>query len=358
MGTRQRRKDSYALLASAENDKFFERYALCSLFMENASLPKTKKNTYACYPNEIVENFLFLGDQTHGHEARYTQSLGITHIIDVTNKQSSKTHCKEYNINYLAINIADSEEEAIEEHFHSVRAFVQPPSNAADTTAVDELMPRKTKVLIHCWAGISRSTTMVLACLMFGNGSTRLTLKQAVEHVASQRPMIHPNDGFMQKLMNLELSLFQENSIASNDEFLEVIKKKARYWSQAATLENDFDRVPIAAWKNRVTDDLSMSGAETEGESKERKAKEKREFLKRGQGKTIVKAASNLDSNEKVNSNNVPTKKDDVNKVADKPWLKKKKGVVRSNSARGGDDTTTTQAPTTTIEANTQVSEE
>jgi len=48
-------------------------------------------------------------------------------------------------------------------------------------------------VLVHCFAGVSRSATIVIAYLMQEHG---LTLTDALMHVRKQRYFINPNDGF------------------------------------------------------------------------------------------------------------------------------------------------------------------
>jgi len=52
---------------------------------------------------------------------------------------------------------------------------------------------RGNKVLVHCMAGMSRSTTVVLAFLI---AHEKWSLKRAYHHSLCRRPMIFPNDGF------------------------------------------------------------------------------------------------------------------------------------------------------------------
>ena len=60
------------------------------------------------------------------------------------------------------------------------------------------------KVLVHCAAGISRSTTTVLAFLMRTRG---MTLINAFALTRNKRPVVWPNDGFMSQLANLEMQV-------------------------------------------------------------------------------------------------------------------------------------------------------
>ncbi|CAH1800051.1 unnamed protein product [Owenia fusiformis] len=66
------------------------------------------------------------------------------------------------------------------------------------------------KVLVHCNAGISRSTSLILAYLM---KHRNMTLKQAHSHVKQQRQFVRPNPGFWKQLVAYEKKLKGTNSI-------------------------------------------------------------------------------------------------------------------------------------------------
>jgi protein-tyrosine phosphatase len=62
---------------------------------------------------------------------------------------------------------------------------------------MDEAIESGGVVLVHCHAGISRSSSTVISYLM---RKYDLTLKDAIEHTRSQRWFINPNPGFMKQL--------------------------------------------------------------------------------------------------------------------------------------------------------------
>jgi protein-tyrosine phosphatase len=62
---------------------------------------------------------------------------------------------------------------------------------------IDNELAMGNKVLVHCFAGISRSATIVIAYLMWKN---RWAFSKAYEYVKSKRPIVDPNFGFITQL--------------------------------------------------------------------------------------------------------------------------------------------------------------
>lgn len=58
-------------------------------------------------------------------------------------------------------------------------------------------MNNKIKILFHCFAGISRSSTMAIAFLCKSKG---YKLEDAYNLVLSKRSIVRPNDGFIKQL--------------------------------------------------------------------------------------------------------------------------------------------------------------
>ena len=62
-------------------------------------------------------------------------------------------------------------------------------------------LQKGTNVFVHCFAGVSRSSSIVIAYIMY---KYKLTLEEAFQYVKSKRPIVQPNPGFMQQLKRLE----------------------------------------------------------------------------------------------------------------------------------------------------------
>lgn len=78
----------------------------------------------------------------------------------------------------------------------------------ADLIESNSMRGRRT--LVHCVAGISRSASLCIAYLMKYH---RMSLRSAHDHVRSRRPVIRPNTGFWEQLIEYEYSLRGRNSI-------------------------------------------------------------------------------------------------------------------------------------------------
>lgn len=75
---------------------------------------------------------------------------------------------------------------------------------------INEVVKKNGIVLVHCVAGISRSTSMILAYLM---KHKRMRLRDAHALVRSKRSFIRPNLGFWKQLIDYEVNLFGTNSV-------------------------------------------------------------------------------------------------------------------------------------------------
>jgi protein-tyrosine phosphatase len=83
----------------------------------------------------------------------------------------------------------------------------------AVTRFIDDELKNGGRVLVHCVAGVSRSTTLVLAYLIRYRG---FTLLDAFDLVAERRRIAWPNDGFYRQLISYERSLKNKNHVKSD----------------------------------------------------------------------------------------------------------------------------------------------
>lgn len=261
-------------------ESFYQKYSQCSdlFLLENYRRKDacTFKNRGSYYASEIVSDFLFLGDYTNGSNKDQLKALGITHLVDVTGHETSRNVCELLGIEYLPINIWDMENVNLLEYVDEVSNFLRKAQGVPGQRA-----------LVHCRAGWSRSTSFVLAFLM---NSLGFTLSDAYICTVKQRPMICPNDGFRDQLCSYEESLFGKRSVENADVALTLLRKYGLLWTdQTTSVETDFDRIPIQAFKKKINATMYELPSEQQPENmdnhEEKPLKPKKPFLKRGEGK-------------------------------------------------------------------------
>ncbi|CAF1087911.1 unnamed protein product [Adineta ricciae] len=126
------------------------------------------------------------------------QRLGITYILNVAIESSPIVYPK--HVKLEKFEITDFPTTPISHYFHTLTDKIHAHLSAN----------KQNKVLVHCMAGISRSTTIVCAYLMrFLN----LSLREAYLLCKRHRPICFPNLGFWNQLISYEFQLKRENSV-------------------------------------------------------------------------------------------------------------------------------------------------
>ena len=167
-------------------------------------------------------------------------------------------------LKYLRIPIVDTATTQIFKYFEQSCRFIQ--------SAIDS----KSKILIHCRHGQSRSASIMAAWLILNN---RMSVEEALKFIKSKRPRISPNDGFVAQLnewfahCNLDKMndkvLFVDNAKKSDSSYYlypSTNKEEAqRYqpqrvqgasvWNTGATMET-FD---YSEWMKQRIESLLMS---------------------------------------------------------------------------------------------------
>lgn len=133
-------------------------------------------------PDKITEN-IFQGGYKSSENKDLLKSLLITHILVVSSELSINFPD---DFQYLRISINDDELSDIKQHFEKAFEFIE---NCINNNG---------KILIHCAAGISRSSTITCSYLIKKN---KITYKEALEIVRNGRKISTPNSGFEKQLL-------------------------------------------------------------------------------------------------------------------------------------------------------------
>lgn len=136
------------------------------------------KNGCEVYPG------LYLGNAAFASDVELLTGLGITHIVNCA-KEVPDYFKGDFNFQYLHLMLHDIPNENITRFFELSRNFIK------------ESLDNRKIVLVHCWAGISRSVTVVIYYLVNTLG---ISVKDALAMIRKSRPVANPNPGFIKQL--------------------------------------------------------------------------------------------------------------------------------------------------------------
>ncbi|KAF4142028.1 Dual specificity phosphatase catalytic domain-containing protein [Phytophthora infestans] len=141
---------------------------------------------------------LFIGSYGAAINLEALRTSNITHILCVS--PSLPLNFLEM-FTYLQLQVADLNSVRISEYFDEAFSFI------------DRALASEGNVLVHCFMGISRSATIILAYLIVRRD---FSLADALHELRRVRPRAQPNSGFYQELMALETKQ-QSSTISSCD---------------------------------------------------------------------------------------------------------------------------------------------
>jgi protein-tyrosine phosphatase len=159
-------------------------------------------------PPSKIRDFLFLGSYDHvwdlphklEDKKKELQELKVGYIVTCA-KECQIMFPNDFQ--YLKLDLVDD---------------VSPTTMAILETQLEETCKfidsaRKSEdgrtVLVHCWQGVSRSATIVIAFLMYSEG---LSLDEAHKQVKASRSMIAPNPAFKHFLKDLPSRSWMQSS--------------------------------------------------------------------------------------------------------------------------------------------------
>ncbi|XP_049662594.1 dual specificity protein phosphatase 22-A-like isoform X3 [Accipiter gentilis] len=140
--------------------------------------------------SQVVKG-LYLGNIRDSEDRENLLKNGVTHILSIHN--SAKPVLED--MTYLCISASDSSSQNLLQHFKECIRFIH------------ECRLGGGGCLVHCLAGVSRSTTVLVAYLMT---VTELGWESCLAATKAVRSYVSPNFGFQQQLQEYEATLLQE----------------------------------------------------------------------------------------------------------------------------------------------------
>jgi len=145
-----------------------------------------------------ISDHLYLGSYADARNLAFLQTNQITHVVTVGMELKTiyPNHFK-----YLYIPADDKPAYKLNAYFDEIADFIHSAINLENGT-----------VFVHCYWGISRSTTSVLAYLI---KYEKMSMVKAMSFVKAKRNIIYPNKGFIQqlKIYAEQLGITAENNV-------------------------------------------------------------------------------------------------------------------------------------------------
>ena len=134
---------------------------------------------------DCVRPGIFLGGMEGAMNVRDLQQRGITHVLCAASYDKNPKCYHPGVFQYLILGAADLPDQNMAQFFTKSNAFISGARHQGGS------------VYVHCYAGVSRAPTLVLAYLMKEHG---LSLGEAMSVCMQARPQVRPNIGFMRQL--------------------------------------------------------------------------------------------------------------------------------------------------------------
>ncbi|CCW62447.1 unnamed protein product [Phytomonas sp. EM1] len=140
------------------------------------------------YPDKVID-FLFIGSLRTAQTASVYDDCGIRYVLTIGRDMEVKV---EPGMFHRILLFDDFPEENIAFIFKEAFEFI------------DQARKSKFGVLVHCFAGLSRSVAIVAAYIM---REMHISYEQAISIIKRARPAAHPNEGFVKTLLESESKL-------------------------------------------------------------------------------------------------------------------------------------------------------
>ncbi|XP_071679622.1 protein-tyrosine-phosphatase IBR5 isoform X2 [Lolium perenne] len=145
----------------------------------------------SAFPSEILKDLLFLGSYDNASRSELLKTLGISHILNTV------PFCQNLYRNSFTYHCLEDGKTL---QFDDAIQFLE------------QCERDKTRVLVHCMSGKSRSAAFVIAFLMKSRG---WRLAQCYQWVKERRPQVQLADAAQLQLIEYEQKLFGSNILLS-----------------------------------------------------------------------------------------------------------------------------------------------
>ncbi|EAS01378.2 dual specificity phosphatase domain protein (macronuclear) [Tetrahymena thermophila SB210] len=144
--------------------------------------------------NEKLKGNLYLGSVYGADSIKQNNKEKIFSILSIGNEPENQIKLDTKEFNHLTLEIYDHPNFQILHFFEAAISFIKQALS-------------KNNVLVHCFAGASRSSTIIIAYLMKEH---QMTFQEAFNLTKSKRQKTNPNQGFLEQLKQYENIIKQQ----------------------------------------------------------------------------------------------------------------------------------------------------
>jgi dual specificity phosphatase 12 len=156
---------------------------------------------YDARPVRIDEG-LYLGSLKHANDVQMLKNLGITHVLTCI-KGVNSWYNGEHAIKHRIIPVNDVETEDFAQHFDTAADFIH---HAIHTNNI---------ILVHCQAGISRSTSAIVA---YHIKYKSMNVDESLDFIVTRKKDVCPNDGFKRQLHRFHFKHHPTHTLTESNE--------------------------------------------------------------------------------------------------------------------------------------------
>jgi protein-tyrosine phosphatase/thiol-disulfide isomerase/thioredoxin len=146
--------------------------------------------------SQILPN-LYISNWDAGNDNDLIKQLNLKAVLTICSFFKSNTvlqFYKDNGIDFMFIKLDDTDQDDIASHFDSTFNFIK------------YHISKGNNILVHCYAGISRSVTLVANYILREIYEDDIShpehaVSNVLEYIRSKRPMIDPNPGFLKQLV-------------------------------------------------------------------------------------------------------------------------------------------------------------
>lgn len=152
-----------------------------------------------------IQEGLFIGSVAEANNKDLLKTTNVTHVLTIA-VALSPPYPDDFV--YKVLEVVDRSETDLTVYFDQCYSFI------------DQAIESGGGVLVHCFMGVSRSVTIVVAYLMRKHG---IGFSKAMELVKSRRPQAMPNFGFVSQLQQFEKSIKVHDEASSSVDNKEIV---------------------------------------------------------------------------------------------------------------------------------------